>query len=246
MNRCSCTGCWPTEGRPPAVPGPIPPGRPWAEGRSIGRRMVTTAPEACHRHPPEGTDQVDPGVRATPGVGQGPPSSCSAWPCSSWSSGIVGSAFLGRRADVTIRQRDPRRRYGRAPDPGHHGHASPSSAPASRPADILGNLAVPTGSTVVRTVNIDQNAAQFDRTVYFTRELSSARWSMPTGRCCPGWAGRSSTRDGAHQGPAEPRSWPRTAAATASTGRSGWSSPPPPRPGRPRTRSSCSRLPDDN
>jgi hypothetical protein len=42
------------------------------------------------------------------------------------------------------------------------------------PADILGNMAVPAGSRVVRTLNIDQNANQFDRTVYFTSELSSA------------------------------------------------------------------------
>ena len=41
------------------------------------------------------------------------------------------------------------------------------------PADILGNLAVPSGSPVVRTVNSDQGAGQFDRTVYFTSGLSS-------------------------------------------------------------------------
>jgi hypothetical protein len=41
------------------------------------------------------------------------------------------------------------------------------------PADILGNMAVPAGSTVVRTVNIDQGTTQFDRTVSFTSELSS-------------------------------------------------------------------------
>ena len=40
------------------------------------------------------------------------------------------------------------------------------------PADILGNLAVPAGSTVVRTVNSDAGVAQFDRTVYFTTGLS--------------------------------------------------------------------------
>lgn len=40
------------------------------------------------------------------------------------------------------------------------------------PADILGNLAVPAGSTVVRTVNSDGGVAQFDRTVYFTSGLS--------------------------------------------------------------------------
>jgi hypothetical protein len=41
------------------------------------------------------------------------------------------------------------------------------------PADILGNLAVPTGSAVVRTVNVDQGAGQFDRTVVFRTGLTS-------------------------------------------------------------------------
>lgn len=41
------------------------------------------------------------------------------------------------------------------------------------PADILGPLAVPAGSTVTGTVNIDQNAGQFDRTVDFTTGLSA-------------------------------------------------------------------------
>ncbi|HEV3130937.1 MAG TPA: hypothetical protein VGY51_03170 [Acidimicrobiales bacterium] len=41
------------------------------------------------------------------------------------------------------------------------------------PADILGNLAVPAASPVVRTVNTDQNATQFDRTVFFRTGLSS-------------------------------------------------------------------------
>ncbi len=41
------------------------------------------------------------------------------------------------------------------------------------PADILGNLAVPSGSSVVRTVNLDQGAGQFDRTVVFRTGLSS-------------------------------------------------------------------------
>jgi hypothetical protein len=41
------------------------------------------------------------------------------------------------------------------------------------PADVLGNLEVPSGSRAVRTADIDQNAAQFDRTVYFSSDLSS-------------------------------------------------------------------------
>ncbi len=40
------------------------------------------------------------------------------------------------------------------------------------PADILGNLAVPSGSAVTRTVNADQGAGQFDRTVVFRTGLS--------------------------------------------------------------------------
>ncbi len=43
------------------------------------------------------------------------------------------------------------------------------------PADILGNLAVPSGSPVTRTLNIDQNAGQFDRTVAFRTGLSSGQ-----------------------------------------------------------------------
>ncbi len=41
------------------------------------------------------------------------------------------------------------------------------------PADILGNLAVPTDHTVVRTTNIDQGVGQFDRTVEFRTGLTA-------------------------------------------------------------------------
>jgi hypothetical protein len=41
------------------------------------------------------------------------------------------------------------------------------------PADILGNLAVPAASPITHTLNIDQSAGQFDRTVSFTSGLSS-------------------------------------------------------------------------
>ena len=41
------------------------------------------------------------------------------------------------------------------------------------PADILGNLAVPSGSRVTRTVNIDQDSGMYDRTVVFSTGLSS-------------------------------------------------------------------------
>jgi hypothetical protein len=43
------------------------------------------------------------------------------------------------------------------------------------PSDILGNLAVPSGSPIVRTVDADQGVNQFDRTVYFTTRLSSSQ-----------------------------------------------------------------------
>ena len=41
------------------------------------------------------------------------------------------------------------------------------------PADILGNLAVPSGSAVTRTVDADQGAGQFDRTVVLRTGLSA-------------------------------------------------------------------------
>lgn len=41
------------------------------------------------------------------------------------------------------------------------------------PADILGNLAVPSGSAATRSVNLDQGAGQFDRTVVFRTGLSA-------------------------------------------------------------------------
>jgi hypothetical protein len=43
------------------------------------------------------------------------------------------------------------------------------------PADIIGNLAVPSGSQVTHVVNTDQGQAQFDRTVAFTTQLSSGQ-----------------------------------------------------------------------
>jgi hypothetical protein len=41
------------------------------------------------------------------------------------------------------------------------------------PSDILGNMAVPAGSTMVRSLNADQGVNQFDRTVFFTTGLSA-------------------------------------------------------------------------
>jgi hypothetical protein len=58
------------------------------------------------------------------------------------------------------------------------------------PADILGNLAVPSGSPVVRTVDTDQNETQFDRTVYFTTGLSTDQVADVYKRLLPrlGWS----------------------------------------------------------
>ena len=87
--------------------------------------------------------------------------------------GIVGSAmFSGNAPTVTVRSVTLAN--------GTVVHLTPATtamrsiiSAGQPPADVLGNLAVPTGSRVVRTLNIDQNASQFDRTVYFTSELSS-------------------------------------------------------------------------
>lgn len=43
------------------------------------------------------------------------------------------------------------------------------------PTDIISKLAVPAGSTVVRTVNSDQGVSQFDRTVFFTTHLTQTQ-----------------------------------------------------------------------
>ncbi len=49
----------------------------------------------------------------------------------------------------------------------------PIIAAGEPPADILGNLAVPTGARRVSVVNSDQSQTQFDRTVGFTTSLSA-------------------------------------------------------------------------
>jgi len=41
------------------------------------------------------------------------------------------------------------------------------------PEDIIGNMVVPAGSPVVRTLDADQGVTQFDRTVFFTSGLST-------------------------------------------------------------------------
>ncbi len=43
------------------------------------------------------------------------------------------------------------------------------------PADILGNLAVPTGSRLSGTINSDQGVSQFDRTVSFSTLLGASQ-----------------------------------------------------------------------
>ncbi len=57
-------------------------------------------------------------------------------------------------------------------------HLTPATTPmkpiesgGQPPSDIIGNLVVPSGSPVARTLNIDQGVTQFDRTVYFTTGL---------------------------------------------------------------------------
>ena len=111
------------------------------------------------------------------------------------------------------------------------------------PTDILGSLGVLTTSDITGTVDGDQGTTQFDRTVdLHTSPWPRARSSRPTASSCSRTAGTSSTRAAPPRtSPGPPSSWPRRAAATASTGRSAWSSPPPPRPGPRRTRSRCSR-----
>ena len=90
------------------------------------------------------------------------------------------------------------------------------------PADILGNLVVPAGSPIVRTLNIDQGATQFDRTVYFTSRLSAGQ-VVDVFRTAPARSGLDNhlPRRRPRPGPGVPRCWPSGAAATASTGRSG-------------------------
>ncbi len=43
------------------------------------------------------------------------------------------------------------------------------------PSDILGNLAVPAGSQLVRTLDTGQGGAQYDETAYFSTRLGSAQ-----------------------------------------------------------------------
>ena len=107
-----------------------------------------------------------------------------------------------------------------------------SSLRRQPPADILGNLAVPAGSSVRSTLNSDQNSGQFDRTVSFT----SGTLARPVGRRLPHppsearLAGDLRGPRARAVGPA-PRCWRSAVAATASTGRSASWSPPPPSTG---------------
>jgi len=72
------------------------------------------------------------------------------------------------------------------------------------PADILGNLAVPAGSTVTRTINADQGATQFDRTVVLRTGLPSDQVAALYHALLPrlGWAllDRGSPSSGATPG----------------------------------------------
>jgi hypothetical protein len=88
-------------------------------------------------------------------------------------AGVVASALAsGGTPDVTIHSL-------KIPD-GAVVHLTPAVtamgsivSAGEPPADILGNLAVPSPSKVTRSLNSDQGVSQFDRTVTFTTGLSS-------------------------------------------------------------------------
>ena len=134
--------------------------------------MVTAVPEASSP-PPEGTDRVDPGRRATPVSAKGPALIVLGLAVFIVVLGVVGSALAsGNAPTVTLRSVTVAN--------GTVVHLTPATtamrsiiSAGQPPADVLGNLTVPSGSRVVRTLNSDHNASQFDRTVYFTSQLSS-------------------------------------------------------------------------
>ncbi len=148
-----------------------------AGGSPIGRGvasadMVTAVPEVSSP-PPEGTERVDPGRRATSVSTKGPALIVLGLAIFIVVLGVVGSALAsGGSSTVTLRSVTVAN--------GTVVHLTPATtamrsiiSAGQPPADVLGNLAVPTGSTVVRTLSIDQNASQFDRTVYFSSQLAS-------------------------------------------------------------------------
>ena len=117
----------------------------------------------------------------------------------------------------------------------------------SRPADILGNLAVPAEQHPSGPLNTDQGVSQFDRTVYFRTGLSADQVADLYRTLLPrlGWKVTylGSPATGSAPGP---RSWPRRAAVTASTGRSGAIVSPTTSAGTTTFSVELFELPDDN
>jgi hypothetical protein len=133
--------------------------------------MVSTAPDTT---PPPGTTAVDPdGWRTTPVSARGP------------ALIVLGIAVflvvVGSVASVLGSGASPHLSIDRVALPGGTVvHLTPATtamksvvSAGQPPADILGNLAVPAGSSVVHTIDSDQGVSQFDRTVSFTSDLSS-------------------------------------------------------------------------
>jgi hypothetical protein len=134
--------------------------------------MVTAVPEVSSP-PPDGTHSVDPARRATPVSTKGPALIVLGLAVFIVLLGVIGSA-LASGSSPTVSLKSVTVANGTVV------HLTPATtamrsivSAGQPPADVLGNLAVPTGSRVVRTLSIDQNASQFDRTVYFSSDLSS-------------------------------------------------------------------------
>lgn len=134
--------------------------------------MVSTTPQVSSPSP-GGAQSADPSRRATPASAKGPALIVLGLAVLIVAVGTVGSALeSGGTAILAIRQVD-------LPD-GSVVHLTPATtamrsivSAGQPPADILGNLAVPSGSRLVRTLNISQNASQYDESVSFTTDLSS-------------------------------------------------------------------------
>lgn len=135
--------------------------------------MVSTTPELSSP-PPEGAGPVDPDHRTyQPMSVKGPALVVLGIAVFIVVVGTVASALdSGSTPTLSLRSIT-------IPD-GTVVHLTPATAAmrsivgaGQPPADVLGKMAVPSGSPVVRTVNTDQGAGQFDRTVYFTTGLSS-------------------------------------------------------------------------
>jgi hypothetical protein len=134
--------------------------------------MVTATPEVSSP-PPDSTDPVDPSRRATSVSVKGPALIVLGIAVLIVGVGVVGSALeSGNTPVLSVHQVSLA--------DGSVVRLTPASSAMRAivnddqpPADILGNLAVPTGSHVVRTLNNTASAGQYDETVYFTSDLSS-------------------------------------------------------------------------